>query len=321
MIHSQKRNDLTDSLELIKASKYILIVTHINPDPDTISSALAISNFLADQKIKHMVYNRDIKKFQSLKFLSRFEKISDVLPTFYDLVISVDCGDMKRFGFKPMADTKIINIDHHLSNEDFGTIDLVEPNRGSTAEIVYDFLMENNIQITKEIATALYVGIYSDTQGFATSRTNKKTFDIISHLVGTGVNPGFIADELLRKDSLAKYRILPRVLDTLTLHKEGRVATIYVEESTLNECGASLRECEDALDMALNIGVVDVAMFFRVLGNKTRVSLRSKNGYDVSALAAKFGGGGHKFSSGCSISTLDINEAKNMILKEIDEKK
>jgi phosphoesterase RecJ-like protein len=92
MIHDSrtKRNDLTDSLELIKASKYILIVTHINPDPDTISSALAISNFLAEHKIKHIVYNRYIKKFQSLKFLSRFEKISDVVWTTI-LIISVVC--------------------------------------------------------------------------------------------------------------------------------------------------------------------------------------------------------------------------------------
>ncbi|WP_228283393.1 DHH family phosphoesterase [Arcobacter sp. FWKO B] len=312
---------MTQALELIKASKYILIVTHINPDPDTITSALAISNFLADERIKHTVYNRDIKKFQSLKFINRFEKITDIFPKFYDLIISVDCGDMKRFGFVPDSKIPIINIDHHVSNEDFGTLNLIESNRASTAELVYDFFEQNNIKITKNIAQALYVGIYSDTQGFSTSRTNKRTFDIISHLVECGVNAGETADLFLRKDSLAKYRVLPKVLDTLTLHKEGKVATIYVQEDTLARYGATLRECEDALNMVLNIAIVDVAMFFRVIGSKTRVSIRSKNDVDVSIIAHKFGGGGHKLSAGCSINTLDIQEAIQKVLGEINEEK
>lgn len=311
---------MTKALELIKASRYILIVTHINPDPDTITSALAISNFLADEKIKHCVYNRDIKKFQSLRFINRFDKITDIFPKFYDLIISVDCGDMKRFGFVPDAKIPIINIDHHISNEDFGTLNIIEPNRASTAEIVYDFFVTNGIEITKNIAYALYVGIYSDTLAFSTSRTNKRTFDIISHLVSIGVEPGEVADKFIRSDPLSKYRVLPRVLDTLTLHKSGKVATIYVDSSTLKESGATLRDCEDALNMALNIAVVDIAMFFRVIGNKTRVSIRSKNGVDVSILAQKFSGGGHRFSAGCSIDTLNINEAINIVVKEIDEK-
>ncbi|MDY0320500.1 MAG: bifunctional oligoribonuclease/PAP phosphatase NrnA [Arcobacteraceae bacterium] len=311
---------MTKALELIKASRYILIVTHINPDPDTISSALALSNYFHDAKIKHTVYNKDIKTFTALKFLNRFDKITDVLPKFYDLIISVDCGDKKRFGFVPIDGIPILNIDHHISNEDFGTLNIIESNSASTAELIYDFFVKNFLDITKDIAKCLYVGIYSDTQGFSTSRTNKRTFDIISHLVDFGMNPGEMADLLLRNDSLAKYRVIPKVLETLTLHKEGRVATIYVEDNTLQECGASLRECEDALNMVLNIAVVDIAMFFRVLGKKTRVSIRSKHNTDVSTLASKFDGGGHKFAAGCSIKTTNIQEAISMIIKEIDEK-
>lgn len=312
---------MTKVLDLIKASKYILIVTHINPDPDTITSALAISNYLADEKIKHCVYNRDIKKFQSLRFINRFDKITDTFPKFYDLIISVDCGDMKRFGFVPDVKIPIINIDHHISNEDFGTYNLIDANRASTAELVYDFFEQNNIKITTNIAIALYVGIYSDTQGFSTSRTNKRTFDIISHLVECGVDVGQTADMLLRNDSLAKYRILPKVLDTLTLYNQGEVASIYVLQDTLDTTGASLRDCEDALDMVLKIGVVKIAMFLRVINQKTRVSLRSKSDEDVACIAVKFDGGGHKFSAGCSIDTLDIQKAISLILKEIDETK
>lgn len=310
---------MTQALELINNAKYILVVSHINPDPDTISSALALSCFLSSAKIKHCVYNKDVKSFSPLKFLDRFSKISTQLPKFYDLIISVDCGDIKRYGFEPIQGVDIINIDHHISNDNYGIVNIVEPNRASTSEIVYDFFIDNNINISQNMAEALYVGIYSDTQAFSTSRVNKKTFDIISSLVDKGANPSRIADLFLRNDSLAKYRALPRVLDTLTLHKEGKVATIYVTKEDLDETGALLQECEIALNMVLNIGVVDIAMFFRVLNNKTRVSIRSKS-TDISSIAQYFGGGGHIYAAGCSIDTIDIDTAISMILKEIDER-
>lgn len=129
-----------EALDLIEKSRYILIITHVNPDADSISSALALSNLFFENRIKHKVFNVSSDLPQNLDFINRFDKITDQLPKFYDLAISVDCGTIKRLGFELPSDIPLINIDHHKSNDDFGTINIVDSNRSSTAEIVYDFL-------------------------------------------------------------------------------------------------------------------------------------------------------------------------------------
>jgi len=87
------------ALELIEKSRYILIITHVNPDPDSIGSALALSNLFAENKIKHKVFNISSDLPKNLDFLNRFDKITNILPPFYDLAICVDCGTYKRLGF------------------------------------------------------------------------------------------------------------------------------------------------------------------------------------------------------------------------------
>merc|ERR1711879_656195 len=133
-------SDYSKALDLIENSRYILVVTHVNPDADPISSALALSNLFFENKIKHKVFNISSDLPQNLDFIERFNKITDQLPKFYDLIISVDCGSRKRLGFDYDKDVPLINFDHHASNDDFGTVNLVDPMKSSTAEIVYDFL-------------------------------------------------------------------------------------------------------------------------------------------------------------------------------------
>jgi phosphoesterase RecJ-like protein len=135
-------------------------------------------------------------------------------------------------------------------------------------------------------------------------------------LVKCGIEPSYIASQLTRRESLAKYRLLPRILDSLELYFEGTVATIYVLDEWLKQSGADYRECEDAVNMILNINIVQIAIFLRVSNGKTRVSLRSKKD-DVSRIAIAFNGGGHTMASGCSCETTDVIEAKNMILEYI----
>ena len=309
------------ALDLIKKSRYILIITHINPDADTISSALALSHFLAESKIKHKVYNVGTNLPLNCDFISKFNKITNQIPKYFDLVISVDCANRDRFGFACNGDIPIINIDHHTSNDYFGEVNIVDEEKSSTAEIVYDFFYYNGLKITKDIATSLYVGIYDDSCAFTMSRCNAMTFDKVNFLVKYGANPVQIADKLIRRDSLAKYRVLPKVLNTLELFDEGRIAVIYAEPLWLESSGAREEDCEAALDMIYNIGIVKKAIFLRKFDKKMRVSLRSKGDIDVSVIANIFGGGGHTSTAGCFLDCDDIIKARDIILEEIIEKR
>lgn len=312
-------SEYTKALELIEKSRYILIITHINPDPDSIGSALALSNLFHENKIKHKVFNVSSDLPQNLDFIPRFEKISDQLPAFFDLAISVDCGTYKRLGFELDPAIPLINFDHHKSNNSFGTVNIVDPMISSTAELVYEFFKHNGLYITKNSATALYVGIYDDTLAFSLSRCDEVTFEKINFLVECGASPSEIANKLLRRDSLAKYRIIPKVLDSLELYKEGEVASILAKEEWFKQTGAHNRDCEDALDMIMSIAVVRIAFFVRVVNGVSRVSIRSKGKIDVSAIAGHFGGGGHFNAAGCSLDMVDVVKAKDIVLKEILE--
>lgn len=311
--------DYAKALELIEKSRYVLIVTHVNPDPDSIGSALALSNLLQENRIKHKVFNVSSDLPQNLDFIPRFEKITDQLPKFYDLVISCDCGTYARLGFDVPKDIPIINFDHHQSNNNFGKINIVDPMKSSTAEIIYDFFRHNGLYITKASATALYVGIYDDSLAFSLGRCDELTFDKVNHLVEFGASPSEIANKLLRRDSLAKYRIIPKVLESLELYKEGTVASIYAKTEWFKETGAHNRDCEDALDMIMSMHIVKVAFFVREVNGVSRISLRSKGKIDVSKVAAKFGGGGHFNAAGCSLDTTDIEKARKKVLKEVFE--
>lgn len=312
-------SEYTKALQLIEKSRYILIITHVNPDPDSIGSALALSNLFHENKIKHKVFNISSDLPQNLDFIPRFDKITDQLPAFFDLAISVDCGTYKRLGFELDSNIPLINFDHHKSNNSFGAVNIVDPQKSSTAELVFEFFKHNGLYITKDSATALYVGIYDDTLAFSLGRCDEKTFEKINFLVECGASPSEIANKLLRRDSLAKYRIIPKVLDSLELFKEGEVASIVAYEEWFKQTGAHNRDCEDALDMIMSIAIVRIAVFVRVVNGVSRVSLRSKGQIDVSKIAGEFGGGGHFNASGCTIETLDVEKAKEIVLKEIFE--
>ena len=309
----------TKALELIEQSRYILIITHVSPDADTISSALALSNLFTENKIKHKVFNVSSDLPDNLDFIERFDKITDQLPAFFDLAISVDCGTYPRLGIKLDESIPLINFDHHKSNNNFGTLNIVDPLKSSTAEIVYDFFKHNGLYITKNSATALYVGIYDDSLAFSLARCDELTFDKVNFLVQCGASPSSIANKLLRRDSLAKYRMIPKVLNSLELFKEGQVATIVAHDEWFKETGAHYRDCEDALNMIMSMSIVKVAIFVRALNGRAKISLRSKGKIDVSDIAGCFNGGGHYNSSGCSVDTIDIEEAKQLVLKEVFE--
>lgn len=302
---------------ILDEARYVLVLTHINPDADTISCGLALSNYMYENKIKHKVYNRsrDIPKI--LDFLPKFDKITDQIPKFYDLVISVDSANIDRLSFDIPNEVKVINIDHHASNSFFGDINIVDDSKASTAELLYELFVYNDMKISKNTAQCIYTGIYDDSIGFTTPRVDSKTFQAVQNLLETGIDPSYIADNLLRRDSLARFRMMPKILDSLNLYFEGKVAFVHMEQQWLNETGAKVHECDDIANMVLSLAVVDMIAYLRVVDGKTRISLRSKKDIDVSKIASNFNGGGHKNAAGLTIDTLNMDDAKEQLLKAI----
>ena len=224
---------------------------------------------------------------------------------------------MDRVGLELEENVKVINIDHHQSNSFFGDINIVDDSKSSTAEVLYEVFEKEKEDVSKNSAQCFYVGIYDDSIAFTTPRVDAKTFKILNDLVKTGIDVSYISDNLLRRDSLSRYRIMPKILDTLQLRYEGKVASVHLENSWLDETGAEVRECDDVVNMVLNIAVVQMVCYFRVVKGKVRVSLRSKGDIDVSKIASNFEGGGHKNAAGLSMETDNIDEAKEQLLKTI----
>jgi len=297
----------------IQSAHYILIVTHKNPDADTLSSALALSNFFYETKVKHKVFNYDKNLPIKLNFLSKFEKITNDIPKYYDLIIYVDCANQFRVGCEFENETKTVSIDHHQSNSNFANINIVDFTKGSTAELLYGFFKENNLKISKNVSECLYVGIYDDSLAFTAPRTNKDTFHVITELLESKIDISQISNNLSQRESLSKFKAISKIMNTLDLHNEGRLATVHLESDWIKETGVLVNECDEIVDTVLNIGIVQVVAYFRVVDNKIRVSLRSKGDIDVSIIAANFNGGGHKNAAGLTIVASSISEAKIIV--------
>lgn len=311
-------NDLMkQAYESILNAHYILVVTHINPDVDTLSCGLALSNYFSENKINHKVFNGSSLLPRQLNFLSKFDKITNTLPKFFDLIIYVDAANKERIGTVFPEDIKSISIDHHQSNNYFADINIVDDSKGSTAELLYFFFQVNQLVISKKTAECLYSGIYDDSLAFTTVRTDANTFLVISELLKCKIDVSFIAEKLYKRESLAKFKMMSKIMNTLDLFAEGKIATVHLDAVWLKETGSEISECDDIVDRVLGIGIVQVVAYFRVLNGNVRVSLRSKKDIDVSKIASIFKGGGHQNAAGLSITSYEIEDAKRKVVKTI----
>jgi phosphoesterase RecJ-like protein len=314
----------SEAHELIEASRSIVIVTHIHPDLDTLGSALALSNYLVKIGKSHKVYNSGgfSKKHD---FLPRFDKTIKKLPKFYDLIIAVDCARLDRFGFEldeTSSQIPIINIDHHVSNTNFGKINIIKDELCATALLIYEFFDNLDIEIDTNIATCIYTGIYDDSLGFSIDRVNSDTFRVVGELCKYDIEPYKIAQDIKSRESLAKYRLYPKVFDSLELYCEGKVAIVICKKEWLNFSGAVYEDAKDVVEQILHIKVVEVAILLSELPKKngkckTKVSLRTQSDeLDMSKIASNYNGGGHQKASGFVCET-GIEELKKELIRDV----
>ena len=294
----------------LRARDRFLLTAHEGPDGDALGSLLGLHKLLT-QLGKDSVMFLAAKEFPlpiEYRFLPLEEVFHEPPADMADrTVIFLDCGNIDRMpvDWLTAGGNDIINIDHHHDNTCFGDINLVEVGASCTAEIVYDLALLLGARITPEIASALYVGLITDTGKFMYENTNAHTHRVAADLIDAGVDVDDTYRRLYEHVPLEKLRLVSRALEGIQLRCDGRLVVSYITAADYEATGAGEEMTEGIIDHLRSIEGTKVAAVIRDLGNRGRaarkVSLRSSEGdVDVSAIARKNGGGGHKRAAGFS---------------------
>ncbi|MEK4238035.1 DHH family phosphoesterase [Paenibacillus sp. FSL H7-0714] len=300
-----------------------LVVSHVQPDGDAVSSTLAVGWLLSCLGKKYTMLNEGpIPK--RMEYLWHSDEIINMAssepPRQYSNVICVDCADFQRVGLTHRYFAKgalILNIDHHPTNNGYGLVNLIKPDAAATAEILFDLLKTFEIEWDIDIATALYTGLLTDTGGFRYTNTSPKVMAAVSELLSYGVNGPELAETLLEEMTLPQIKILNKALNTLQLSPEGDIAWLYVTPEDMIECAAANEDLEGLVNYPRNIRGVEVGILFKVIHeHAVKVSLRSAGKVDVADLAQTFGGGGHTRAAGARIEAT-LETAIAQVLEEV----
>lgn len=297
------------SKQFLEQHDHFLVVSHVMPDGDAASSTCAVGLILkALNKTYTMMNEHDIPR--KLSYLPGYEQINiyseRAFPHLFDAVIAVDCADYSRIGnvatlFAP--DVKLLNIDHHATNNHYGQLNLINTEAASTTEVLFDLIEYMNMDWTPELAECIYTGLLTDTGGFRYANTTSKVMRIASELLKHGVDAHVLADHLLEKVSMSHVEILGRALQRLSFADRNRLSWLSVSLEDMAAASATNEDLEGIVNYPRNIEGVEVGIFFKeLLNNEVKVSLRSTGTIDVASFAQQFGGGGHRLAAGVTIS-------------------
>jgi phosphoesterase RecJ-like protein len=301
----------------IGSANSITILSHLNPDADTLGTSLGIYALLCkDKRLKVEVVNASTALPLYLDFLPNFKKIKHHMDYTDSLILSCDCGSVDRLGFN-LEGREIINIDHHESNTGYGSINVVIAEYASASQVAFA-LFKELYTVEADAATCFYAALLSDTRYFTTTSVNEEVFNVARSLVEAGAKPNDIAYHFTQRQSLSSVRLLEKALASLSLYHEAKIATLMVTKEDIAQTGATVPDMEGVVDHARSLATVDVALFAMELEDGIRISLRSKK-VDVSKVAMAFGGGGHKVAAGFTLNQCGLQESIDTILVKIKE--
>lgn len=309
----------------LKKSDNIVVFVHANPDGDAIGSIVAFSTALINMGKKVDVFVENKPEYLSFVFedanwIKLYSEID--FDKEYDLCVALDCGDKERMGDATQVfdSTKFtIELDHHKTNENYATLSYVDSTASATGEIVYELLKIMKQDITPQIAQALYIAIVSDTGMFKHQNTTAKTFEIVSKLVERKIDISTITHKLFYENSFERTKCLGEVLNTLELDLNGKVGVLYLTLDMMSKYSLKETELDGFVEYARNIKGVEIGIFIKQkTDTEYKVSLRANSDADMSKVAEKFGGGGHRGAAGYRFENKSIKEIKENLLKEIE---
>ncbi len=317
-----------DQLDIsIKNSKNILLVSHINPDGDTLGSMCALYSIIKDNYKKSsdmaaVSQIPDVYKF--LPYINEIKQITDIDPSReYDLVINLDvaapdrCTDAQVL-FNRAKQT--INIDHHKTNPRYAKLNFVDPEASATAEVLLNLALELNWKISKETAIALYTGILTDTGSFKFSNTTSRTMEYAGKLINYGVSPSEIYQKCYESNSKNMVLFQSYCINKAEFTNNDKIAYTIVYKKDLEKFNNNGEDFTDGLTEKLRaIVTTEIAFVVKEVGaNMSKVSMRSKT-KDIAQICSAFGGGGHTLAAGALIKA-NPEKAVKLILNEIKNK-
>lgn len=327
-------NDFQKAFELINKASSILITTHTRPDGDACGCLAALSEALTalGKKAKLLMVSPLPQWYQFLfdqkvPVLGEDVGVEQLIAGQwgeYDLIVIVDtnsCSQLPKFEqYLKQADKAVLVIDHHVTADGLGDVELVDSGAAATGLILLDFFKYADWPIATKIAEAIFVAIGSDTGWFQFGNTDSRVYRGCAELIDAGVKPAEIYDKLYQNSSYPRFKLMVAMLNTLELHFDGRYATQYLLQRDFQQAGAAYQDTENLINECHQIGTVEVsALFVELADGRIRCSLRSRCDIDVSQIAAKFGGGGHKMAAGTYLQG-PLADAMQVIYEQVAQR-
>ena len=318
-------NDLAAVAEAIRTHERFLLTTHENPDGDALGSLLAMELALEQLGKETYMYLHGEAPLPAEYAFMELDDLHRQLPAdaAERILIALDCANETRLGPDPevlQLAPLVIDIDHHHDNTRFGDLNLIDPTASSTGELLRDLLRELGIALTPEIAEPLYIAVVTDTGRFQYTNTTPKALRLAAELVEAGADLHRIFQGVYETVQFAKLKLLARALERAQVYEGGRLVISYLLRDDFREVGAAEPYSEGIIDYLRAVEGADMAVLIREPprpgGPLRRVSLRSSvDELDVSAIARKSGGGGHRQAAGFS-SEASIEEITEFVRRE-----
>ncbi|HEY8739563.1 MAG TPA: bifunctional oligoribonuclease/PAP phosphatase NrnA [Candidatus Dormibacteraeota bacterium] len=305
--------------ELIEGAERIVVIAHKDADGDTLGSALAMTEVLVGMG-KDVATRVPPPVPHIYAFLPGFDRVNrEETGEPPDLVVVMDASNLERLSdtLGPLpAGTPVVNIDHHVSNSRFGSLNLVVPDASSTAEVTVDLFHELGIEITPSIATNLYAGVLTDTGGFRHENTTFRVLEIAAELVRSGAGAADIAGRIYKSKKLTTMRLQALVMGTIGFDCADRLVYAAVTQDLLRKSGARMDESEGVIDLLNSVEGLELALLFKEIEpGLTKISVRSRGAANANDLAAAFGGGGHDRAAGAEMG-MTVKQAMDVVLAE-----
>jgi len=281
---------------------------HEKPDGDTIGSELAMDSLLRRFGKRSIdIYNRQpVPRYLQFMPNCRRIKTAQRVSKTYDVAIIFECSNQDRMGniidLKKQA-RRVINIDHHSIHTDFGHINMIDPSASSTSELIFHVFDRARYRLTLTEATCLYVGLVTDTGRFQQDNTTPDSHAVAVRLLEAKIPVADISRNLYGTAPVSAIRLLGIALSSLRLAERDRVAILTLRRADFARAGSSDEETEGIINQGLKIPSVVVSILVREMSSgRIKVSLRSKNSFNVNEIVRSFNGGGHRHAAGCTLS-------------------
>jgi len=324
-------SDFQKAVELIDKSSTILITTHTRPDGDACGSIAALSDVLAalGKKVKPILLS-PVPEWYEFLFAEKlpvlgedvsFEQLKEGQFCKPDLIMIIDTNSYSQLPqfdqYLKQNDKPVLVIDHHVTADGLGDVELIDTTAAATGLIIFDFLKYAKWPVTEKIAQALFIAVATDTGWFQFSNTDSRVYRSCAELIDAGASPTEIYHDLYQNYSHQRFKLMTAVLNTLELHLDGRYATQHLLQRDFEQAGAAYSDTENLIDECRRLSTVEAAaLFVELKDGRIRCSLRSRGAIDVRKIAARFGGGGHTMAAGLYLSG-PIKHAKELILAEM----